>query len=58
VEKNYNKVFARYFDSNEASGKVLSKIGMKKEGVLREHILKEDRYIDLVYYGILKKEFG
>lgn len=58
VEKNYNKVFARYFDSNEASGKVLSKIGMKKEGVLREHILKEDQYIDLVYYGILKKEFG
>ncbi|WP_064093368.1 GNAT family N-acetyltransferase [Rossellomorea aquimaris] len=56
-EKHYHKVFARYFHSNSASGKVIEKIGMKKEGVLREHVIKENEYIDLVYYGILKNEF-
>lgn len=56
MEKQYNKVFARYFDSNPASGKVIEKIGMKKEGVLRDQVMKDNEYIDLVYYGILKYE--
>src|SRR5690606_40263990 len=55
-EKNYHKVFARYFASNPASGRVLQKIGMQQEGVLRDHVLKENRFEDLVYYGILKNE--
>jgi ribosomal-protein-alanine N-acetyltransferase len=29
---------------------------MKKEGILRGHVMKENEYIDLVYYGILKHE--
>jgi len=57
IEKNYHKVFARYFNSNSASGKVIEKIGMKKEGILKEHVVKENKYIDLVYYGVLKNEF-
>jgi len=57
IEKNYHKVFARYFDSNLASGKVIEKIGMKKEGILKEHVKKENKYLDLIYYGILKNEF-
>lgn len=54
--KQYHKVFARYFGSNPASGKVLQKIGMNKEGILIDHIKKEDRYEDLIYYGIIKSE--
>jgi ribosomal-protein-alanine N-acetyltransferase len=57
IEKNYNKVFARYFDSNPVSGKIIEKIGMKNEGILREHVMKENQYIDLAYYRLLKKEF-
>ena len=57
TEKSYHKVFARCFPSNIASARVIEKIGMKKEGVLRDHIIKEDQYLDLVYYGILKNEF-
>jgi [ribosomal protein S5]-alanine N-acetyltransferase len=53
-EKNLHKVFARYFSSNTASGKVLRKIGMEQEGLLKEHIIKEGKYEDLVYYGILR----
>lgn len=56
IEKQYHRVFARYFHSNPASGKVIEKIGMRKEGVLRNHVMKENKYIDLVYYGILKHE--
>lgn len=52
-EKMYHKVYARYFGSNPASGRVLQKIGMKKEGILIDHVIKEKRYEDLVYYGII-----
>jgi RimJ/RimL family protein N-acetyltransferase len=55
-EVKLHKVFARYFSSNIASGKVMEKIGMKHEGILKEHIIKEGKYEDLVYYGILEKE--
>lgn len=51
--KRLHKVFARYFASNPASGKVMEKLGMKKEGVLLDHIRKDDRYEDLLHYGIL-----
>jgi [ribosomal protein S5]-alanine N-acetyltransferase len=51
--KNYHKVFARYFASNPASGKVMEKLGMKKEGLLLDHIRKNDRYENLLHYGIL-----
>lgn len=55
-EKNFHKVFARYFGSNPASGKVMEKIGMKKEGILIDHVIKDDRYEDLVYYGIVNEQ--
>ncbi|MBP3038232.1 GNAT family N-acetyltransferase [Bacillaceae bacterium Marseille-Q3522] len=52
-EKHYHKVFARYFRSNPASGRVMKKIGMKKEGEFIDHVRKQNRYEDLVYYGII-----
>ncbi|EDL66428.1 acetyltransferase, GNAT family protein [Bacillus sp. SG-1] len=54
-EKNYHKVFARHFGSNPASGRVLRKIGMENEGELKEHVLKEGRFEDLVYYGVINR---
>lgn len=56
MEKGYHKVFARYFDVNQASGRVMEKIGMKKEGTLKEHVKKDNEYMDLIYFGILKDE--
>lgn len=52
-----NRIYATHLKKNPASGKVMKKIGMKKEGVLRQHIKKWGRYEDLVYYGLLKSEF-
>lgn len=54
IEKQYHKVYARYFNSNPASGRVIQKLGMIKEGVLIDHVMKENRYEDLVYYGMIK----
>lgn len=35
-----NRIFAFYLSRNPASGKVMQKIGMKKEGEMRQHIKK------------------
>ena len=57
VEINLNRIYANHFIENLASGNVMKKIGMKKEGVLRQHIKKWDQYHDEVVYGILKQEW-
>ncbi|MFS0672738.1 GNAT family N-acetyltransferase [Ornithinibacillus sp. 179-J 7C1 HS] len=54
-EKNYHKIFARYFTTNPASGRVMEKLGMTKEGILKEHVIKDGQYMDLVYYGIINR---
>jgi RimJ/RimL family protein N-acetyltransferase len=35
----------------------MQKIGMKKEGFFKEHVMKWDIYEDIVYYGILRKDW-
>lgn len=54
LEKEYHKVFARYFKSNPASGRIMQKLGMKEEGILLDQVRKENQYQDLIYYGLIK----
>lgn len=56
TELNLQKVFAQHIAENDASGHVLSKVGMSKEGVLRRHWVKEGRRVDLVQYGIINAQ--
>ncbi|MFW6270380.1 MAG: GNAT family N-acetyltransferase [Bacillota bacterium] len=42
---------------NPASGRVMEKVGMRKEGILREHGFRWGEYKDLIQYGILENEF-
>ena len=51
------RIYASYVTENLASGRVLEKIGMRSEGMLRSHICKWDVFHDLVYCGILDDEF-
>lgn len=44
-----------HFANNRASGRVMEKLGMKEEGVLREHVKKWGEYHDLVVFGLLKE---
>jgi [ribosomal protein S5]-alanine N-acetyltransferase len=56
-EMNLHRAYAHHLDHNPASGRVLQKLGMKPEGVLRQHISKWDHFYDIVNYGILREEF-
>jgi ribosomal-protein-alanine N-acetyltransferase len=52
-----HKVTAHHFSGNPASGRVLEKIGMKREGILRAHVRKSGAWEDIVQYGMLDSEF-
>jgi ribosomal-protein-alanine N-acetyltransferase len=51
------RIHACVFARNPASGHVLEKVGMKREGISRQHVKRWDRYEDLVQYGMLRKEY-
>lgn len=50
-----NKIFGMHIFENPASGKVMEKCGMKKEGELIEHIKKGNKYFGYMQYGITRK---
>lgn len=52
-----NKISASHMTRNPASGKVMLKIGMEKEGLLKQHALKWDQFVDLSVYGILAEKW-
>jgi RimJ/RimL family protein N-acetyltransferase len=52
-----HRIFASHFDGNLASARVLQKLGMQREGCMRQHILKWGKFIDLQIYAILREEF-
>lgn len=52
-----HRIYASYFPENIASGHVLRKIGMKREGLLRGHICKWETFHDLEFYGMLRSDF-
>ncbi len=52
-----NKIIAVYVDTNIASGKIMEKNGMIKEGELKEHDIKNGQYINLMLYRLLRTEY-
>lgn len=52
-----NRIVARHFTRNPASGRVMQKIGMKQEGHFRQAALKWDRYEDTEFYALLRSEY-
>lgn len=58
-----NKIVAAYLTSNEASGKVLAKNGMVKEGIFKDHDIKrgtsveDNEYVTLIQYRMLNSEY-
>ena len=53
-----HRIYAYHYATNPASGRVLQKLGMTHEGVLRAHIRKWDEHLDCVQYGILREEWA
>jgi [ribosomal protein S5]-alanine N-acetyltransferase len=52
-ELGLHRIEAGHYPRNPASGRVLTKIGMQREGVMRAHLLKGDVFEDDVIYAIL-----
>lgn len=52
---NLNRIAAYHFASNPASGRVMQKIGMTREGQLRQNVFKDGAFHDAVVYGILRQ---
>ena len=48
-----NGVVAEHLRRNPGSGRVMEKLGMKHEGTLRQHVVKDGVFEDLEVYGIL-----
>lgn len=56
AERRLRKLFARVFEGNEASARVLEKVGFRQEGRLREHYYVDGEYLDATLYGYLVDE--
>lgn len=54
---NLNKVFLRVFTGNKRAQKCYEKAGFKKEGVLRQDMFKNGKYLDSVIYSVLAEEY-
>ena len=53
-----NRIHAKHFRRNPASGRILQKIGMKHEGCHRQHFKKWGNFEDFELYGILRSEYA
>lgn len=52
-----HRIHAAHLANNPASGRVMEKLGMQHEGVLRQHFHKWNHFHDSIQYGILRAEF-
>lgn len=55
-ELGLHKVWARTVGDNEASKRVLEKLGFQQEGILREHWYGFGRYVDEHRFGLLRSD--
>jgi RimJ/RimL family protein N-acetyltransferase len=54
---NLNRIYAYHLPRNPASGRIMQKIGMTYEGLLRQAAKKDDTFEDLILYAILREDF-
>jgi ribosomal-protein-alanine N-acetyltransferase len=52
-----HRIHASHLTRNPASGRVMQKLGMVREGCARQHVRRWDEFEDLELYGILADEW-
>lgn len=55
---NLNRIEATCDPENRPSSHILEKIGMKYEGILRQHIFKDGKYCDRKMYAMLRSDWS
>jgi ribosomal-protein-alanine N-acetyltransferase len=58
AELGLARVVATHLTRNPASGAVMRRIGMRFEGILRQHVIKDGRAEDVAIYGVLATEWA
>ncbi|MFP4382037.1 MAG: GNAT family N-acetyltransferase [Candidatus Sumerlaeia bacterium] len=56
-ELQLNRIYAEHLGNNPASGRVMQKIGMTREGLFRQHVKKWEHFVDIIRYAILREEY-
>ena len=54
---NLNRIQGRCLKRNPASGRVMQKLGLTREGCLRQYVKKWDEMEDVYVFGILRSEW-
>ena len=57
TQMNFNCVYLYVFETNTRAIEFFRKLGFKKDGVLRECVFKQGRYISKFVMSILKKDY-
>ena len=55
-ELHVHRIEAMHDAANPASGRVMEKCGMKKEGLLRHRVFNKGRFVDVELYAILAED--
>jgi [ribosomal protein S5]-alanine N-acetyltransferase len=55
--RGLNRVWAYHYARNAASGRVLQNIGLRYEGLARQHIKKWGQYEDCPLYGLTRADY-
>lgn len=56
TQMGLNRIEARCIPENRASARVMEKVGMRYEGLLREVMYTKGRFVDLCLYAILRRD--
>lgn len=56
IDLGLHRIHAHYMVRNPASGRVMEKAGMRREGLLRGHMRKWGVFEDIVFCGILRSD--
>lgn len=54
---NLERVYLQTLEYNKPAINLYEKLGFKKEGIMRQAVFKNGKYVDLYLYAILKSEF-
>lgn len=52
-----NRIHAAYFARNPASARIMQKVGMTYEGLMRQHYIRFGEFQDTGFYSILRSEW-
>ena len=54
---NLNRVYCGTFETNVAMKKLAEYLAMQVEGRRRQSVFKQNRYVDVIEYGVLRQEY-